>query len=103
MKLFYITTPEIAKSLFTGWHAKDIGNGKILMCAIFNDEYDEKNWAETEGVIPLPHPIFEASTRLSEEHLKHLSGKYQLEPGHTIHDLIKQAAKEDLWMRLHVL
>lgn len=103
MKLFYITTPEIAKTLHREWHGHELKNGKILICAEFFVEHEEYNWANTEGVIALPHPIHESTHRLSEDHLKHLCPRFDLELGHNIHHLIKQASKDDLWMRLHVL
>lgn len=103
MKLFYITTPEIARTLHREWHGFDLGNGHLIICAEFFREHEEFNWANTEGVMSLPHPIHQSTHLLAEEHCKLLSGKYKIAHGHNIHDLIQQVSKDDLWMRLHVL
>lgn len=103
MKLFYIVTLDHMKDMPFAWHSLDLGNGKLLACIDWKSDPHEHHWAQREGVLPLPHPIFEASTPLSDEHLKHLSGRYAIGTTINVHDVIRQAAKEDLWMRLWVL
>jgi hypothetical protein len=102
MKLFYICDQE-PMGAATGWHAAPLGNGKHLVCIDWKDDAAEAAWAQRAGVIPLPHPIFEAATPLTDEHRQHLAGRYKTNSGDNIHHVIKQAAKEDLWMRLWVL
>jgi hypothetical protein len=103
MKLFYICDKEETAHIPTGFHALDLGNEKLLVCIHWTNEAHEAAWASRPGVICLPHPIFEATQPLTAEHVQHLSGRYQIIAGNNIHDMIKQAAKEDLWMRLRVL
>lgn len=103
MKLFYICSIETTQHIGTGWHSTDLGNGKLMVCIDWNNEAKEVAWASREGVISLPHPIFESTIPLTAEHVQHLSGKYQVTTDHNIHHVIKQAAKEDLWMRCYVL
>jgi hypothetical protein len=103
MKLFYITTAEHMVDMRFAWHSLDLGDGELLVCVDWKDDAHEFRWSQTDGVIPLPHPIFEASTPLTDEHRQHLAGRYKTNSGDNIHHIIKQAAKEDLWMRVHVL
>lgn len=89
--------------LSTGWHSLPLGNEKHLVCIDWKNGIAEFHWSSRPDVIPLPHPIFEATVPLSDEHRTHLSRRYTLNPGDNVHHVIKQAAKEDLWMRLWVL
>lgn len=103
MRLFYIVSPEMTQHIGTGWHSVDLGNGKLLVCVDWKNGAKELAWSEQPGVISLPHPIFESTVPLTDEHLSHLNKYFQLENGDTVHRLIKQASRHDPWMRVHVL
>jgi hypothetical protein len=103
VKLFYITTIERMQCVIHAWHSLDLGNEKFLICVDWKDDMQEAEWAQSEGVMPLPHPIFQMADPLTDEHLAHLTQRFTLEKGNTIHDAIKAAARHDPWMRLHVL
>jgi hypothetical protein len=103
LKLFYIVDKETTQHIGTGWHSLDLGNNKLLVCIHWRDEAHEFAWSSREDVMALPHPIYEAATPLAAEHLQHLSGRFALNAGDNIHHVIKQAAREDLWMRCYVL
>lgn len=103
MRLYYLATKERTAALYHPWHSLDLGNGKHFVCVDWKDEAHELDWSSHPEVIALPHPIFESTVRLTDDHIKHLSGRYVVETGHNVHHVIKQAAKDDPWMRLHVL
>lgn len=103
MKLFYIVDRETATQLDVGWRSLELGNGKLLVCINWKNEAHEFAWSSRPDVISLPHPIFESSQALSPEHVQHLAAKFHVTTSHNVHDVIKQAAREDLWMRCYVL
>lgn len=103
MRLFYICHKDTTRHLKAGWHALDLGNNKLLLCVQWADPLQEARWASRPEVISLPHPIFQSNQPLSDNHRAHCAKRFQLEDGHNVHDLIKQAALQDPWMRLHVL
>jgi hypothetical protein len=103
VKTFFITTPEHAQELKHEWHGIDLQNGKLMICLRFRDEGHEMEWTSHPDVIRLPHPIFESNIPLTGEHHGNLWQRFALVPGDGIHDVIKQAAKVDPFMRLHVL
>jgi hypothetical protein len=103
MKLFYIATKDRLSEIAGPWHAFDLNNGKHLVCVRWEDELPEMQWSNHPDVIPLPHPIFQSTTAIPDEHLAHLRGRFTLPDQSTVHDVIKEAAKEDSWMRMHVL
>jgi hypothetical protein len=103
MKLLYLTPGERLKDLVNDWHALDLGNGHHLVCVRWRDEASEMAWSEHPDVIPLPHPIFQSTAVIPDEHLVHLRGRFTLQDQSNVHHVIKEAAKEDPWMRLHVL
>lgn len=103
MRLYYIAPIEQAQKVTSEMHALDLGNGKHLVCVQWRDELSEMQWAAHPDVIALPHPILESTVRLADEHIKHLSGRYPVEVGDNVHHVIKHVAKDDPWMRLHVL
>lgn len=104
VKLFYIVDkPERMLGVIFSWHSLGLDGEKILVCVDWKDDTHEFDFAQREGVIPLPHPIFQMAEPLNAEHLSHLGQRFSLEQGHNIHHLVKKAAKEDFWMRLHVL
>lgn len=103
MKLFYLSSLEHARTVPHTWHALELGNGKVLTCIHWQDEAAEMQWSNHPDVIPLPHPIFQSTTAIPDEHLAHLRGRFTLPDQSNIHHVIKEAAKEDSWMRMHVL
>jgi hypothetical protein len=103
VKLFYICSAETTRYIPTGYHSLSLGNDKLLVCIHWTNEAHEHAWSSRPDVISLPHPIFEATQTLAEEHVQHLTGRYAVTTAHNIHHVIKEAAKEDLWMRLRVL
>lgn len=103
MRLYYLATKERTAAINHSWHALDLGNGKHLVCIDWKDEMSEMQWASHPDVIALPHPILESTVRLTDEHVKHLTGRYPIEVGHNVHHVIKHASNDDPWMRLHVL
>jgi len=104
VKFFYLIPVEMVhEPKHIGSHSLDLGNGKALICIDWKDDFQEAEWCAKPGVMALPHPIFQMSEPLLDEHLTHLNGRFQLEHGDNIHHLIKQAALHDPWMRLHVL
>lgn len=103
MKLFYICPKDETRFIPTGWRALDLGNDKLLVCVNWANDAHEAAWASRPDVIPLPHPIFESATPLTDEHRQHLAGRYKTNSGDTIHHIIKLASREDFGMRLWVL
>jgi len=103
MKLFYVVDSEVARQLSVGWRSLSLGNDKLLVCVDWKDEAQEFTWSSRPDVISLPHPVYESSQPLTAEHLQHLTGRFALNSGDNIHAMIKQAAREDLWMRCYVL
>jgi len=103
MKLLYIATAERTKEIPAEWHALDLGNGQQLVCIRWRDELPELRWAERPDVIRLPHPIFQSTAVIPDEHLAVLRGRFQLDAGATVHHVIAQAAKDNPWMRVHAL
>lgn len=103
MKLLYITPREHTKAIVNEWHGLDLGNGMSLVCVRWRDEGAEMAWAEHPDVVRLPHPIFQSTAELPDEHMAHLRGRFELPDKSTVHHVIQQASKHDPWMRLHVL
>jgi hypothetical protein len=104
MKFFYVIPVEMVHAPANiGSHSLDLGNGKALICIDWKDDFQEAEWCAREGVMPLPHPIFQMAEPLQDEHIAHLKGRFAFNNGDNIHHLIRQAAKLDPWMRLHVL
>lgn len=104
MKLFYLATPERIKEIKHDCHWLALGDSThLLVCVRWRDEIHEVEWANKEGVIRLPHPIFQSTAAVGDEVAGHLGKRFSMAPHHTVHDLIKQSAIEDPWMRLHVL
>jgi hypothetical protein len=105
MRLYYISSLAVLSELpNVASHWMDLGNGHVLMAVAWDNDFQEQAWAEKEGVMPLPHPIFKAKKPLSDVHLGHLTRRFpKLEQGHNIHHLIKVAARDDPWFRCHVL
>jgi hypothetical protein len=103
MKLLYVTTGERMAAINADCHGLDLGNGKVLVCVRWRDELYEVGWAEHPEVIRLPHPIFQSTAVIPDEHLSHLRGRFTLPDQSTVHHVIQEAAKDDPWMRLHVL
>jgi hypothetical protein len=100
VKLFFITTKERSAALRQAHHYMDLPNGKVLLVA--RDEGTLEHWAKHEDVTVLPHPIFESAVPLADEHIEHVK-HLKIKKGHTVLDLIKEAAKHHPAMRLHVL
>lgn len=103
MKTFYVTTEEKARELYHPWHGLDLGNGKMLVCVDWRDDHQELHWGDQPEVSRLPHPVFEPNVELSDEHVEHLCGRFNVEKGHCVHHVIKQAGTHDPWMRPHAL
>ena len=103
MKLFYVTGEPGRYECPRQWHSLKLYAGTHLLCVDWRDSQEEAEFAAREDVLPLPHPIFEATKPLTDEHLKHLSVRYKFDTGATVHDLLKQAALEDPWFRVWVL
>jgi len=105
MKLYYLARPERIKEIRHECHWLMLGDSTHVLVAVrWKDEIHEMEWAGREGVIKLPHPIFESAAALLDEHLEHIKKRFpQAKTGDTIHSVLKHVAKEDPWMRLHVL
>jgi len=103
MKLFYLAPIEKLKEVNSPWHALDLGTGRHLACVRWKDEREEMIWSNHPDVVRLPHPIFESTMPLSDEHLKHLCNRFEVSRDDGVHAVIKQAAKQDPFMRLEVL
>lgn len=103
MKLFYITTMERMQEVQRSWHSLVLPSGKLFVCVEWQNDKEEFDWASKADVLALPHPIFESTQALTEEHISHLGPRLGLQSGNNVHHAIKSAAKEDFWMRLHVL
>lgn len=103
MKLLYITTNECVATINADCHWLNLPSGKVLVCVRWRDELPEMEWAAHPDVIRLPHPIFESTVVIPDEHLTHLRGRFTLPDQSNVHHLIKEAAQHDPWMRLHVL
>lgn len=103
MKLYYVCTKEATKELQTPWHGVDLDNGMWLIAVSWRDDLQEDRFSKTEGVLSLPHPIFNASDRIEKGHMQHLSEKFGVHDGHTIHDLIREASKVSPVFKLKVL
>jgi hypothetical protein len=103
VKLFYISTHAHNRRLRQEWHAIDLGHGKTLTVVRWKDPIHEMKWASHPDVIPLPHPIFQNVEPLTDEQLHHLSRRFNVEKGHNVHHVVKQAARLNPLFRLQVL
>jgi hypothetical protein len=104
MKFYYIVPLKVAtEPRHVASHWFEIGEEKALICIDWKDDDHELAWSSRPEVISLPHPVFEASAPLTDEHHSHLQHHFQLQKGDNVHHVIKQAAKHDPWMRIHVL
>lgn len=104
MKLYYVASMEALDKLPNAEsHWLDLGNGHVFVAVDWDNDFQEQAWAAKEGVMPLPHPVFESKVALGDQHLFHLNQRFQLEKGDNVHRAIKQAARHDPWMRVHVL
>lgn len=104
MKLFYIAPTEHCSCIQHDWHAIGLGNGHSLVCVRWRDELHEVEWSNYPGVHALPHPVFESTVSIGQTILQHLNARFpSLSAGSKVNDVVKLAAAEDAWMRLHAL
>jgi len=104
MKLYYVASQEVLDELpNVQSHWLDLGNGHVLIAVEWDNDFQEQEWSIKEGVLPLPHPVFNSADELTDEHLGHLTQRFPLEKGNNVHHAIKAASRHDPWMRCHVL
>lgn len=94
VKSYYITTPVHARELHHAWHGIDLGNGKLLVAVDWHNAAHEQGWTDHADVVSLPHPVWDAGVKLSDEHRTHLSEKFGCQDGDTILHLIRKVCCE---------
>lgn len=100
MRLFYVVAEDVLHKADFGYRYIALGNGNVLMCVDWTNDMKEMQWAGTAGVLPLPHPLLEQSSPLTDEHVQQLSSRYPVQKGHNVHDLLKFVVKEEPLMRV---
>lgn len=94
MRLLYICPLPKAEQLHSEWHGLDLKNGLWLICVRWQDEGEELMFSQDPEVRPLPHPIFDMDEPLGDHHLEPLKLVFpQIQKGHNVHDLMKEAGR----------
>lgn len=106
LNLYYIVDPDTWKASINLFHPQlgshwiPLPNGKLLVSCHFPPTHaNVETWEHQANVSPLPHPIFEGTKPLSDEHVAALS-HLGIKTGHTVLDVAGAAAKLHPLMKL---
>jgi hypothetical protein len=102
MRKLFIVPQDIAQGyahLFTDSHWQSLPDGRVLLSASFHADHQQEKFHSIPGVEPLPHPQFESSKPISEDHAKALT-HFGVTKGHTVHDVARLAGQINRSLKL---